>query len=1328
MTFLSSDLAGLASFKAISWSYFQNLCALILSDNTVHFFDDHGNELFQNTVNRSCRATMLAFSPKVDILAIGWADGKITIWNNGQTQISATMLDGPVDIITWHPNECYLFTSTETGSLCIWDCSTIIVPMFQGKSETQFTSAVFTHTETPYIFLTTKEGDLFTIDPQEKTIKKVFAFESTVHCMSSCPAIRRIIVISGDNLMTQISYPPSLSKYSQIKLPSGSIPTLIKLKSDVYAYNISDAITLMNVQNENTYMLRMPNGKNVTAFGFISLTGTLYAATDDGHIMMWRSTMKGMMCKAGWSDTVALDCKANIDNIYASPYTNSFFAVCKNRRPLMFKLSNYQSAISHEVVVYQVASDLVQLAGQDPTRIAYPVERIGISNNYVATSSNISTDIFTIRSGGLVPFSRMNLNTPLVAISNETIFDCTATSLEVRNLQGTVKQTISLTNSPPTFIKVNGQFVCILCQDYSVFVFDISRRSPKLQFSTALTIAKGNFRIHDVSISCGGFCIAISIDIYEDGMWKPCPSLYLHSPQFDKTVTVDFDGRVPYSHQWDREDTRLLCVAVSPFSPDYESKMAGSIIVPLFISNSLDVYKQTTLSVANDSLLCGVDLPRVYIQSAQGVLPQSYVLPQFEGLDTADEASKKALMELNFYIAAGDIDSAFNAIRSIENKGIWHSLAQMCAQMRRIDLADLCFGKMEEGASAIILHKVKESGDQIQTLSLVDNQLKLYDEAKKVAADNRRNDILAQTQIALGEWEDAIKNVSLNDRIHLNLTEYQYARSLEIRGDLQGAIKHYEASGTIAVELPRLALQANDLKLFFSYIADRSVSEISPRMLIWIGRFYEAHGQIDQALEYFDYANSTKEKVRLLCCSDRWDEAAKIVSKSNSRAIITSYARLLMKRLEFYVKPENSNPQVDTDKMKHQIVELFRKARQFAQAIEFAVQYEMVDDILALSFSAPKALVCKAAQWFETQKEHKNAIILYSRCGRMNRALALCFISKQYDALEEIADTLNAKTDPNVLVRCGNYFIESERWSKAAQCYALAGQFDTVIQLCNEHNVKISSHVLQDLAENIKDKEILGRFAELCEQQGAFKIAASLYTKMKDILSAIKALIRSGDVDKVIKMAKLSRRKDGFILAANYLMTLNPRESENNFSTAVAFYSKAEAYDKLARFYESSAQMEIDEYQEYEKGLELLLKAVEILQEHEAPDRERILETLTGKVQLIKLYVGASQIVKEDPQKALAVCVKLLKTKSIEACMRPDDIYILMVQCYVQQGNFQGAYKILEDLRKSGTDITWFMEVDAIQKIYQACGDTFTPQEGGGSDYDDVMDISDDVE
>jgi hypothetical protein len=54
-------------------------------------------------------------------------------------------------------------------------------------------------------------------------------------------------------------------------------------------------------------------------------------------------------------------------------------------------------------------------------------------------------------------------------------------------------------------------------------------------------------------------------------------------------------------------------------------------------------------------------------------------------------------------------------------------------------------------------------------------------------------------------------------------------------------------------------------------------------------------------------------------------------------------------------------------------------------------------------------------------------------------------------------------------------------------------------------------------------------------------------------------------------------------MAANYLQSLDWRKDAEIVSNIISFYNKAKALDSLASFYEACAQVEIDDYQNYEK-------------------------------------------------------------------------------------------------------------------------------------------------
>ena len=1349
MTFVGNDISGLPSLKASEWSYFQRLLAVIPSDGSVHFYNEKGAEANYPPIQRNSSATAIKWCVNCDILAIAWNDGYVSIWNYGELSTSKQPLKSPASLIEWHPYLPTMLTATEQGQVVAWDCTSFPQQIFgDSLNSISFTHAVWLPRDNYIAFLTTKDGILYTFESANSSTKlqKVCEFPLPIHAIHISQATNRFIVISGENLLSQYTLPPNISKISQEKLSTGNPAKLVKIRQDVIAYAIANQITISKISTDDSLILRAPNDAVVSSLVFDHVNAILYATTLDGKIIYYRSTMKGLFSKAGWANPIIIDLNYKIETAFWNSSCTSFVGTAPGRKPMIYRQIIPKCISNKSIHIWQ--SDprtVVVSSNNNQIRLNNVIEQISSSLSHVMVSTDKQSMVYSIRSSELVPFSdNIATNSSFTTIYGENTYECTDTNLIVRNLQGVVKETKSFgTNSKVTHFTSNGEYICAITDDFSVYVIDISRRKGTM-YSTQFDAPYDLFKTRSISMSCGGFCISITLDIYEDNEWKPAPDLFLHSPQFDKTISVPFDGRIPKEHSWDTEDPRLLCVEVVPYSGDLESKLTGSSsIFPLFVADSLDVYRQTPLNIDDKYHLTCVDLPNVLLLDYTEVnasVPTTLVLPQFEGLDSADEDSKKALMELNFHLATGDIDSAFNSIRGINNKGTWRSLAQTCAQMRRIDLADLCFGRMEDGASAILLHQIKEKSNatEIDTLFLVDTQLGIYNEAMNIAKDNRRYDLLAQLHMSLAEWNDALTISKTNDRIHARSYCYQYARSLELMGKIPESIKQYEEAGTIDFDLPRIALQTDDLNILFNYVSDRNQVEVHPKIFIWLARFFEAHNQIDIALNFYLKANANVEYLRLMCISGRWDEATKFVQKSTQRSVICKFARILAKRVDYLLQRQTdksadpNKPTENIEKLKHQVIELFRRALQFSQALIFALDHEMIDDILSLSFSAPPPVVTRAALWFERQKEYKNAILLYSRCGHMNRALTLCFKMKQYDALDEISDNLTAKTDPRVLMKCGQYFVESERWSKAAQCFALAKQFDVVIDLCNKRNIKLSNGVIQELTEDTtSDPEVLKRLAALCEQQGDFTTASKLYLKLKDHIASIKVLIRAGDTSKVIKFAKIFRKREAYILAANYLQTLNTKDQPTIFDTCVEFYTKAQSPEKLAKFYESQGQVYIDEYQEYERGNELIMKAVQVLETNDVSlkNKDLIIKALTHKAKLIKVFIEAQKSLEKDPKKAISYCVELLRTKDIEQCMRSDDIYILMVKCYAAQGNYKNAFKILDDLRQSGTEITYYMDVSEIVKIYKAAGHVYEgPRGDENNDYEEIDDDIEDIE
>ena len=89
----------------------------------------------------------------------------------------------------------------------------------------------------------------------------------------------------------------------------------------------------------------------------------------------------------------------------------------------------------------------------------------------------------------------------------------------------------------------------------------------------------------------------------------------------------------------------------------------------------------------------------------------------------------------------------------------------------------------------------------------------------------------------------------------------------------------------------------------------------------------------------------------------------------------------------------------------------------------------------------------------------------------------------------------------------------------------------------------------------------------------------------------MKCLLKSGDTKKVLYYAGVSRNREIYVLAANYLQSLDWQNDGELMKKIVEFYLKAKAYEQLSSFYDAYAQVEIDEYRDYDKALGALKEA-----------------------------------------------------------------------------------------------------------------------------------------
>jgi len=155
-----------------------------------------------------------------------------------------------------------------------------------------------------------------------------------------------------------------------------------------------------------------------------------------------------------------------------------------------------------------------------------------------------------------------------------------------------------------------------------------------------------------------------------------------------------------------------------------------------------------------------------------------------------------------------------------------------------------------------------------------------------------------------------------------------------------------------------------------------------------------------------------------------------------------------------------------------------------------------------------------------------------------------------------------------------------------------------------------------------------------------------------------------------------------------------------------SFYLKADAVESISSFYVSCAQVEIDDYHDYEKAIAAYNEAIRCLSKStekgggDAKTARRVAEMqdrLRGEVDKIKKFIEARRYIlltsdgeyllifrlyENDPGEAMRLLEEMAREKGIDEVVRVGDILSVAILHNVKRRNFKkvktgGAFKIL---------------------------------------------------
>ena len=226
-------------------------------------------------------------------------------------------------------------------------------------------------------------------------------------------------------------------------------------------------------------------------------------------------------------------------------------------------------------------------------------------------------------------------------------------------------------------------------------------------------------------------------------------------------------------------------------------------------------------------------------------------MKDFASLESVDEDTKKAILNFSFFLTCGNLDDAYNSVRTIQNISVWQVMAQMWVKNKRLDVAQVWLGNMRFARGTKVAREAEDEKEIEARLGLLSIQLNMIDEAKELFVQCGRYDLLCNMLTASGEWDEAIEIAEKNNRINLKNIYYQMAQHFEQSKEFEAAIDNYVKSNTHAREVPRMLFKNGMFERLEQFIEERQESDLFK----WWAQYNESKNNIEDALYYFFFEN-----------------------------------------------------------------------------------------------------------------------------------------------------------------------------------------------------------------------------------------------------------------------------------------------------------------------------------------------------------------------------------------------------------------------------------------------------------------------------------------
>ncbi|KAH8409514.1 hypothetical protein KR222_007700 [Zaprionus bogoriensis] len=1083
-----------------------------------------------------------------------------------------------------------------------------------------------------------------------------------------------------------------------------------------------------------------------TCLAYSSSNQTLCAATNQGNLYTWKRTVSCFVgapedawqlgnisslsrqgaiksCIWGFNELtkpcILVNCMSSVFMLKEQPllayHTRTLWAVqCSAKSVQLTHYSGRQGQVQAEFAVTALALNELNLVVSNGRSISsYSLQKLDKSMDEfeeileASGAGSSATPTLTVRLMQTFAAECITL-----CLYNQNIFCLSSSDIVVYSVGGVVLHKILGNDIEGKIIGMDltGSYLTVFTMNGYVKAYDVSRHDPKLLFPS-----KSGHEIFDdfgefILVKCNSLGSHLAL-VIANSSFTPLHSIFCWD--FERNNLLEYDlakqgtdedeaqsgttsSSLPVRIFWDTEEPRLLAVEVRsmimlPQKPSRQasnptpSHYVASQILVMFYSSKLNVLE--TQSLETGAQLLNLCVPSVVCLKVNAV--QEQPLKDFVDLQQCDVLTRRQVLNFSLHVAEGQMDLAFRCVRSIQSKVIWTNLAKMCVHTSRLDVAKVCLGHLEQARSVRALRQAMQDEDlepeaKVAVLAI---ELGMVEEAKELYKRCKRFDLLSKLLQSTGQLDEALKVAETEDRIHLKHTYYQKAQALRESGDIKGALEYFEKTQNPVQNITQLLLmeQPQAMKRYIQNTSD-------PKLLRWWGQYVESSGDMDAALAVYSKAEDWFSQVKILCYLGKISKADAIARQSGDRAACYHLGRHYENVGKF-----------------QEAIMFYTRAQTFSNAIRICKENDYQEELWTVASSSRSRDKAIAAAYFEECGNFKYAVELYHRAGMLHKALEMAFESQQPEILEIIASELNAESDAELINRCADFFASIEQYQKAVQLLAKTKHLERALSICVEKGVPVTEELADMLTPGKADFDeskrvaILVQLGELLQQQGDYHSATKKFTQAGDKARAMKSLLKSGNTDKIIFFATMSRQREIYVMAANYLQALDWQSDPNILKHIVSFYSKGQAYDSLANFYAICAQIEIEEYQDYEKALTAMQEAAKCLEK--LSHAQHAYNNLQRTVADVKNILEMQQALRAgDNQAVIGACRSMLVKPELPP-IRHSHILAMLVRALVYAKQFPEAGRALKELavKDNSWSASGLVDRALVQRVAKEC-------------------------